>query len=412
MKIVSGIAVVALASTVSGWAFPLKKAKCIAKKSFLVGAAAGAVGTAIVGTAAAAGAAVAINQINNNRVVYEPASGSMNDQVVLITGGTSGLGLETAKRLSAAGATVVLTSRTQEKGEQAVENVNEYLRSLGIFENTKIFNLMLDLDDLENVKQFPESFKCLNLGDISVLINNAGVMAIPDRELTKDGYERTFQSNHLGHFILTAGLFPYLARSGAKVITVSSSAINFSPQGLDIDNLNGEKSYSAWPSYSQSKLANVLFTKELQKRADAAGENWLTAVTLHPGVVNTELWRYIVGEEKLNEMKSKGPNSLENLAMNAASLFTKTAAEGASTQIFLAAEDVTNLSKGAFYEEMKENTKLPSFASDETKAKSLWGISEEFGGITFDLTIGTIESDTDTPELVEDESQDESESIE
>jgi len=388
MKTISALCLSGLVATVNGWAFiPRRKVKCIAKKSFLVGAAAGVVGAAVVGTATAAGAAIAINQINNNRVVYEPVVGSMNDDVVVITGGTSGLGLETAKRLSAAGASVVLTSRDSEKGKIAVDAVEEYLRSKRI-DGGSVYSLVLDLDDLDNVKQFPEQFKALGLGDISVLINNAGVMAIPERELTKDGIERTFQSNHLGHFVLTAGLFPLLSRAGSKVINVSSSAINMAPLGLDVDNLNGEKFYSAWPAYGQSKLANVLFTKELQRRADAAGETWLTTVTLHPGVVNTDLWRYIVGEEKLTEMKSNGSNSIESIAMNVASLFTKTSAEGASTQVFLASENASNLSKGAFYEEMKENRNILRYANDESKAKQLWEISEELGGVIFDVSSG------------------------
>ncbi|KAL7466069.1 hypothetical protein ACHAXS_006367 [Conticribra weissflogii] len=394
MNISTALGLIGLVASVNGWAFiPRRKVKCIAKKSFLVGAAAGLAGAAVVGTATAAGAAIAINEINNNRVVYEPTAGSMDDDVVVITGGTSGLGLETAKRLAAAGAKVVLTSRNAEKGKVAVEAVEEYLRSK-LVEGGSVYSLVLDLDDLSNVKQFPEQFKALGLGDITVLINNAAVMAIPGRELTKDGIERTFQSNHLGHFVLTAGLFPMLSRAGSKVINVSSSAINMAPLGLDVNNLNGEKFYGAWPAYGQSKLANVLFTKELQRRADAAGETWLTTVTLHPGVVNTDLWRYIVGEEKLNEMKSKGSNSIESIAMNAASLFTKTSAEGASTQVFLASEDASNLSKGAFYEEMKENRNIPRYANDEAKAKQLWEVSEELSGVVFDF--GSSDSD-DSP---------------
>ena len=93
------------------------------------------------------------------------------------------------------------------------------------------------------------------------------------------------QSNHLGHFVLTAELYPLLSRNGAKVINVSSEAFNFASQGLDVDNLNGEKSYGAWSSYGLSKLANILFTQELQRKADAAGEEWLSTVTLHPGAV-------------------------------------------------------------------------------------------------------------------------------
>ena len=395
MKVASTVFVLNLVTSVSGWMIPAKTAKQICKKSFFVGAA----GAAIVGTASIVGAAVAFNQLNvNSGIVYEPAPGSMIDKVVLITGASSGLGLETAKRLAAAGATVVLTSRDAAKGENSVRSVKEYLDSKGIVETNKIYNLMLDLDDLESVKQFSESYEALGLGDISVLINNAGVMAIPDRQLTKDGYERTFQSNHLGHFVLTAALFPYLSRTGAKVINVSSEAFNFAPLGLDIDNLNGEKSYGAWSSYGLSKLANILFTQELQRKAEAADDKWLTTVSLHPGVVNTDLWRYILGEEKWVDMKNKGSSGIESLALNAASLFTKTIPEGASTQIFLAAAANGSLVKGAFYDDMKVKKNLPKFAKDEAKAKALWELSEELGGIKFDLARKTTVSSSNSIE--------------
>lgn len=221
----------------------------------------------------------------------------------------------------------------------------------------------------------------------------------PTRELTIDGNERQFQSNHLGHFVLTAELFPYFSRDGTKVINVSSSASNIpGPKGLDMDNLNSEKSYTAWGTYGNTKLANVLFTNELQKKANDAGLDWLTTVSLHPGVVNTDLWRYIIGEERLANIKSQDTPSLESLALSATSLFTLSPEQGANTQIYLAATD--DLTKGAFYEEMKEKTNMPSFAKDEAKASELWSISEELAGITFDLTISVV--DTESDEIVVD----------
>ena len=307
----------------------------------------------------------------------------MHNQVVVITGASSGLGLETAKRLAAAGATVVLTSRNEAKGQMAVQSVQQYLNEKSLDGSDKIFNLVLDLDNLESVKSFPNSFQALGLKEISVLINNAGVMAIPDRELTVDGNERTFQSNHLGHFVLTAGLFPYLSRDGAKVVNVASEAHNFASRGLDMNNLNGEKSYSPWPAYGASKLANILFTRELQRRADEAGLEWLTTVSLHPGVVGTDLWRYIVGEETINNLKNTSP-LLESFASNAASLFTKNPQEGASTQIYLSAVSGDALTNGAYYDDMKV-VSLKPFARDETQAKLLWEASEKLGGINFDL---------------------------
>eukprot|EP00986_Skeletonema_menzelii_P001434 scaffold379_cov145-Skeletonema_menzelii.AAC.5 len=362
----------------------LKKKKNNLKKKLILGGAAAAGAAAVGGVVTVGAAAVALNQLNNNGVIYEPEPGSLSNQVVLITGASSGLGLESAKRLAAAGATVVLTSRTKSKGEQAVEDVKTYLTNKGMYD-AKLYSLELDLDDLGQVKQFPESFKELGLGDVSILMNNAGVMAIPKREVTKDGFERTFQSNHLGHFALTAGMFPYLSRDGAKVINVASSAANFAAPGLDIDNLNGERSYAPWSSYGQSKLANILFTNELQKRADEAAVDWLTTVSLHPGVVNTDLWRYIVGEDKFQEIQESDSFSIESLALSASALFTKTPEQGANNQVFLAAGADGKLVKGAYYDDMKVKDKL-GFMNDEDKAASLWEISEEYTGLTFDLT--------------------------
>lgn len=383
MKLASTIGIFSLAVSVQGWAFSPKKSRAIWKKGFLAGAAS----AVVVGTATAAGAAVIVNnQINNRPIPYEPALGSLDGEVVVITGGSTGMGLESAKRLAVGGATVVLTSRTFSKGEKAVESVKEYLRNKGIEDTSKVFNLILDLDNVENVKTFPESYKQLGLGSIDVLMNNAGVMAIPDLQLTEDGYERTFQSNHLGHFVLTAGLYPFLSRKQATVINVSSDALNFASGGLDFENLNGEKKYGPWTSYGYSKLANALFTQELQRRAESAGDgSWLTTVALHPGAVSTDLGRYLIGEEKYNEMKTRGASGLESLAQNALAVFLKTVPEGASTQVYLAAGADGALKKGAFYEEMKEKKNLPAFAKDTAAAKSLWEKSEELAGIKFDI---------------------------
>jgi NAD(P)-dependent dehydrogenase (short-subunit alcohol dehydrogenase family) len=409
MKLTTTIGVLSVIVSAQGWAFSPKQAKMIGRKAFL----AGAVGAAVVGTATAAGAAVSINNQKQNtnrptRTPYEPAPGSLEGQVVLVTGGSTGLGLESAKRLSAAGATIVLTSRTSAKGEKAVESVKEYLNNKGIISDStstaKVYSLVLDLDDLESVKTFPGSFKQLGLGSIDVLLNNAGVMAIPDRQLTKDGFERTFQSNHLGHFVLTAGLFPMLSRDKATVINISSEAFQFASNGngkggLDMENLNGEKTYGPWSSYGLSKLANILFTQELQRRVDDAGESWLTVVSVHPGAVATDLGRNMVGEEKWNDLKSKGgPSGWESLALNAAAIFTKTVPEGASTQVFLAAGADGTLKKGSFYEDMKEKQNLPNWAKDESTAKALWEKSEELGGIKFEFLASSEPKIEATPE--------------
>ena len=129
-------------------------------------------------------------------------------------------------------------------------------------------------------------------------MNNAGAIT-KSREFTKDGFERTFQSNHLGPFLLTSLLFPYLNRNGSRIINVSSCAhelarsVKTGKPGLDMENLNGELSYGAdgWEAYGNTKLENILFTEELQRRADAAELTWLTVVALHPGVAGIDIWR-------------------------------------------------------------------------------------------------------------------------
>jgi len=245
------------------------------KKAILAGGAGAAVVAASTLPALAAADSTTISKV-------QPAPGSLTGKLVVITGGTSGIGLESAKMLAAGGADVVITARSETKGTKAIAAVQDYLASQQIESSPKVTTVLLDLDDLDSVKSFPERFKSTVGGDrkISVLMNNAGVMAIPNLELTKDGYERTFQSNHLGHFALTAKLFPYLEEN-ARVINVSSLAYSIASAGLDLNNLNGEKGYGPWTSYGQSKLENILFTQELQRRADAAGIP-ISATTLHP----------------------------------------------------------------------------------------------------------------------------------
>lgn len=307
-------------------------------------------------------------------------------QIVVITGGNTGLGLESAKRLAAAGASIVLTSRDTGKGQKAVEEVNNYLQSNG-GEGGKVMMANLDLCDLDNVKTFKSRVEKM-IGDkkIDVLLNNAGVMAIPDRRLTKDGYEKTFQTNHLGHFALTATILPLLA-SNARVINVSSLGYQFAGKGLELDNLNGEKEYGPWSSYGLSKLENILFTNELQKRAQQS-DNWssLTAFSLHPGAVQTDLARYLIGEEKFNSMKENGFSSLKDkIIMESMAKFIKTVEEGASTQVYLAAaSDIDSAMAGKFFDNGHVE-QVRAFATDDNKAKELWNISEKLSGVQFDL---------------------------
>lgn len=306
----------------------------------------------------------------------------LKGKVVVITGASTGIGLESGKALAKGGATVVLTARNQAKGTKAVNTVQEYLKNEGV-ENSNIYTVSLDLDDLDSVKGFPTRFQ-ETLGattKIDVLMNNAGVMAVPDRQLTKDGYERTFQSNHLGHFVLTSQLAPLLQKD-ARVINVSSLAYQF-VQGLDLANLNGEKDYGPWSSYGQSKLENILFTQELQRRADEAGLQW-TVTSLHPGAVNTDLARNMMGgDEAWFAKKEQGPSTLlEKFLDKTINKALLTPEQGAATQVYLAVAPQEE--KARFYSDLKPQ-KLPAYATDERMAKSLWELSEEMAGLKFSL---------------------------
>ena len=326
---------------------------------------------------------------------------------MVITGGTGGLGLETAKRLALGGADIIITARSDDKGRAAVAEINEYLsaefddgvtESLGV----KVSYRVLDLDNVRGIEDavsewasdetFPSRLDCL--------INNAGVMNLPKLELTGDGVERQMSSNHLGHFVLTKLLTPRLAKT-ARIINVSSSAHQFANGGLDFDYCwGGAPGYNGWRSYGQSKLANILFSQELQRRSNESGREWNVAC-LHPGVVSTDLWRQVVSAETYqsvrdlsNTIEDSLPDyikeGLNNLAKKSGDLgIFKTVEQGATTSIWLAAGAYDDDNDGVrtnagYYDNCKPQT-LGDFARDEDAAQRLWRESEERAGITFNF---------------------------
>jgi len=322
--------------------------------------------------------------------VYQPAPNSLADKVIIITGSSTGLGLESAKRLAAAGATTVLTTRSESKGKKAVSQVQSYLQERSI-DNPNVFFVTLDLESLDSVRSFPQQFqdKLGNETKIDVLMNNAGVAAIPERELTKDGFERTFQVNHLGPFLLTSLLFPLLNRNGAaRVINVASSAHQFQyskrdkEYGLDMGNLNSEIDYlgQGWGSYGRTKLENILFAQELQRRADRQGMKWLAISSLHPGVVGTDFWRTSTFR------KDNSNNPLQSLISRFFYTAILTPPEGANTQVWLASK-VSDpiIGRGQYYDENGNIPKLADFAKDRASARKLWERSEELLGIQVQL---------------------------
>ena len=206
----------------------------------------------------------------------------LDGKTVIITGANTGIGLETAVDLAKRNARVVLACRSVERGEKAAVEVKK--RS----GNDNVVFRQLDLASLDSVRKF--SGKILEEEPrIDILINNAGVMAIPERTLTQDGFEMQFAVNHLGHFLLTNLLLDRIKEApSARIVNVSSRSHGGGI--LDFENLNSELSYSPRAAYGTSKLANILFTHSLSKRLK--GTN-VTANCLHPGLISTELGRHI-----------------------------------------------------------------------------------------------------------------------
>ncbi|TXH18891.1 MAG: SDR family NAD(P)-dependent oxidoreductase [Mycobacterium sp.] len=200
-------------------------------------------------------------------------------RIAVVTGANTGLGIETAKALAAKGARVVLAVRNLEKGKAAVEWISRAVPAADLELQR------LDLGALASVREAADEIKAKH-DSIDLLINNAGVM-YPPKQTTADGFELQFGTNHLGHFALTGRLIDrLLAADAPRVVTVSSMAHRIGR--MNWDDLNSENGYSRWPAYGQSKLANLLFTQELARRAEAAGTNLIAAAS-HPGYASTNL---------------------------------------------------------------------------------------------------------------------------
>ncbi|MGE0044199.1 MAG: SDR family NAD(P)-dependent oxidoreductase [Hyphomonadaceae bacterium] len=291
----------------------------------------------------------------------------LTGKTAIVTGGYSGLGLETTRALAEAGATVVVPARTPDKAKAALAGIRN------------VEQASLDLSEPGSIDAFAESFLA-SKRPLHILINNAAIMASP---LMRDarGYEAQFATNHLGHFQLTARLWPVLKAGGARVVSLSSIGHRRSPVNLDDPNFErGE--YDKWEAYGRAKSANSLFAVGLDKRGEAAG---VRAFAVHPGGIMTDLQRFMPEEEKraMGWIDAEGRVN-ENF---------KTTEQGAATSVWCAANVQLMGQGGVYCEDCDIAEALPPdaqtwtgvrpWAIDPDTADRLWTLSEKMTGVRF-----------------------------
>ena len=279
-------------------------------------------------------------------------------KTVFITGANTGIGYETAKVLAGNNARVLIGCRNEEKGQRAKEKILE------AHSEADVAIVKIDLGSLKSIKRAAK--KVAQEPQLDILINNAGIMA-PPYELTEDGFESQFGVNHLGPFALTNLLLDKLRATGDARI-VSTASIAHKRGKIYFDDINAEKNYSATQRYSMSKLANLYFAYELQRRLSAAGDDTIS-VAAHPGIADTELSRYM-------------PGALMLMAPLFMPLFN-TAAQGAWPTLYAATGD--DICGGEYYGPRKRaetsgaavRVKSTRRSHDKEAARKLWDLSVE-----------------------------------
>lgn len=283
----------------------------------------------------------------------------LTGRTAVVTGANSGIGLTAATALAGAGAHVVFAVRDLERGRAASASVNG---------STEVRRL--DLADLSSVREFAEAWQ----GSLDLLLNNAGVMMLPQQR-TRDGFEMQFGTNHLGHFALTNLLLPHITD---RVVTVSSGAHRWDGAEIRFDDLNWERDYTPRRAYAQSKLANLLFTLELQRRLSSTGSP-VRAFAAHPGYAATNL-------------QSHAESSAARVFMKIGNRFmAQDDRAGALPTLYAATQDLPGASYVGpdGFGEMRGGPTLvgrSAAASDAGVAKRLWAVSEELTGVSFPLT--------------------------
>ena len=272
----------------------------------------------------------------------------LTGKTMLVTGCNSGLGFETVRALALRGARVIATARTADKARAACDR----LAGRGDF-----LPVACELSEPASVRAAVAAVR-VSAGPLDAIVCNAGVMNIPTPQ-QKFGWELHLFTNHVGHFMLVTGLLDRLAPSGRVVVTASRAHRRAPPPGIDFDNLSGARGYAPMKAYGVSKLANILFTRELARRLGSGGQ---TANTLHPGVIATKIGRTLP--------------AVAQLAFRvAAPLVLKTPAQGAATQCYLAASPAVAGVTGDYYADCNPS-ETNAFGRDMTLAARLWEASE------------------------------------
>jgi NAD(P)-dependent dehydrogenase (short-subunit alcohol dehydrogenase family) len=292
---------------------------------------------------------------------------SQTGKTALITGANSGIGYQAAVELAKHGAHVLLGVRSREKGEAALARLGK--EAPGASAEVAV----VDMASLASIRGFAAAYA----GPLDLLVNNAGVMALPKREVTADGFERQFGTNHLGHFALTGLLLPTLLRASApRVVTVSSLAHRNGR--IDFDDLQAEKSYVPWDAYNQSKLANLLFARELDRRAREAGSA-LRSIPVHPGISRTSIVDNGPGQTgmKMLVLKVLAPFITQDDAAGALpTLYAATAPE-AQGGVYIGPDGFKAFKGWPTVEEPRPQ------ALDEAVGRRLWTVSEELTGVVY-----------------------------
>jgi NAD(P)-dependent dehydrogenase (short-subunit alcohol dehydrogenase family) len=297
----------------------------------------------------------------------------LKGRTAVVTGANSGIGYEVALQLASNGAHVVLASRNPERTAQAARQIATAVPGASVEAQ------LLDLGDLSSVRRFADQF-CRRHAGLDILLNNAGISGGP-RRTTVDGLEAHFQVNYLGHFALTGLLLQALrARAGSRVVTLSS---DIASQGkIDFDDLQSERSYRLVTTYAQSKLANLLFAFELDRRSRAAGAGFVS-LSAHPGIVKTPL---LAGKEAEWGRSRQGMESVIRVLQL---LFGKSPAKGAWPVLYQATEPAarsadyvgpSNALQGGY----PGVCKLPAVAFDAQVARRLWEVSQQLSAVHYE----------------------------